>query len=69
MRARGSRQSWVTLQRPPPEIFTFCSSWDDFSRMRTLLLEFSAHVMAPKKPAAPPPITMRSYFMLIYKAF
>ncbi len=68
MSVRGSvfgEQSWVTLHLPPPDILTFWRSWDDFSRMMTLLLEFSAQVMAPKNPAAPPPMTMRSYFILL----
>jgi hypothetical protein len=49
------------LHRPPPDILTLESSFDDFSRMAILSLGFlCAALMAPKKPAAPPPITTKS---------
>ena len=51
----------MTLQRPPPEIFTLPSVWLLFSRITTRAPgQASAQAMAAKNPAAPPPATMRS---------
>src|SRR5690606_21281155 len=57
MRSAGSGWSWVTLQRPPPEIRTLESGLP-LSRMVTRAEgSLSAQAIAPKKPAAPPPTT------------
>jgi hypothetical protein len=53
----GSKQAWVTLQRPPPEIFTLAKGFLAVSNNVTLA-PFSLAAIAPKKPAAPPPITI-----------
>ena len=55
----GSKQAWVTLQRPPPEMRTLASRCGVASKRVTLPAwpRASAHVIAAKKPAAPPPRT------------
>ena len=66
VRALGSKQAWVTLQRPPPDILTLPRTWAVFSTMSTRAPGCaSALVMAAKKPAAPPPTTTRSQVALI----
>jgi hypothetical protein len=55
-----SKQAWVTLHLPPPLTFTLESTLLLFSTMVTLRLGFSrAAFTAQKKPAAPPPITIK----------
>src|SRR5271154_6435512 len=63
--SRASKSACVTLQRPPPEIFTLERNREVFSRTRiSALRRISAQAVAAKNPAAPPPpITMRSKFI------
>jgi hypothetical protein len=57
----GSKQAWVTLQRPPPEMITFPSVWLARSRINTFNCGFnSAQRMAAKNPAGPPPVMTTS---------
>lgn len=49
--------SCITLQRPPPEILTFCSGSLPASSTTTRNSLDEAAWIAPKYPAAPPPIT------------
>ena len=57
--SRASKQACVTLQRPPPEMRTLERNCGPFSSTITPVPgAASAHVMAPKNPAAPPPTTM-----------
>src|SRR5436190_15538343 len=62
--SRGSKQACVTLHRPPPEIRTLARSCGPFSKTITSFCgAISAHVIAAKIPAAPPPTTTtRSLF-------
>src|SRR5687768_2427754 len=53
-----SKQACVTLQRPPPDTFTFDSILFVFSNRITSSIGFiRAALTAQKNPAAPPPIT------------
>src|SRR3989442_1442282 len=57
--SRASKQACVTLQRPPPEMRTLERNCGLFSTTVTFASgAVSAHVMAAKNPAAPPPTTM-----------
>jgi hypothetical protein len=56
------KQAWVTLHLPPPLTFTLLNNLEDFSRRITCNRGFRlAAFTAQKKPAAPPPITMRRF--------
>ena len=57
----------MTLQRPPPEIFTFPKNLEVFSNTRTCACGkcFFAE-MAAKNPAAPPPkMTISNVYLLV----
>ena len=57
----------MTLQRPPPEIFTLPKNLDVFSNTRTFACGkcFFAE-MAAKNPAAPPPkMTISNVYLLV----
>ena len=60
--------AFVTLQRPPPEIFTFPKNLEVFSKTRTCACGkcFFAE-MAAKNPAAPPPkMTISNVYLLVF---
>ena len=57
----------MTLQRPPPEIFTFPKNLDVFSNTRTCACgKYFFAEMAAKNPAAPPPkMTISNVYLLV----
>jgi len=63
------KQACVTLHLPPPEIRSFDKSFPVFSIMIVSIAGFIlAAFTAQKKPAAPPPITIRRICKDIHSA-